>query len=124
MRLIVLTVAAVVVSGCGSEARDNRADAPEPHPPSAGNWRSLPWELVRVDGKRVTVRYEGGGCVVGKAGHVPVRAVAAEDRRVVTVGVYVATHNPCAGVGLRGTATVRLSDPLGDRRLGHAPVDE
>lgn len=79
-----------------------------PQPPRADHaWSSLRWSPVRVDGTKIVVAYESGGCVVRGPGEVPVRALAAERRDAVTIAVYAAASNPCAVVGLHGERSSR-----------------
>jgi hypothetical protein len=79
--------------------------------------------LIEVQGRDVIVSYQDGGCVA-EGGDVLVRGVAAESDDVVSVAVFVSSGNPCAGVGITGTAVARLARPLGERRLVHAEAHE
>jgi hypothetical protein len=85
---------------------------------------SVPWRLVGLDSahRTLTISYEGGGCQT-PAG---VRVTQATD--YVMVGAYDVIMKPtrtpvaCAAYAIVVTGTVTLDEPLGKRRLYHAPT--
>lgn len=120
MRLLPVALLLVLAS-CGGTREERVADAPEPQPPSAGEWSSVPWTLVKAQGREVVVRFRDGACV-GPEGAPLMVASAAETAEAVTIAVYTRSANPCAGVALGGPQTVRLDAPLAGRQLVHATV--
>lgn len=109
---------AVALLGCGEQ------DPPLKTPTGPVTVvRSVPWELVRTDGRHLVLSYTAGTC--GQADEPPrVVAVAREAEKSVTVEVRtrVVGANPCAGLALDGRVRVELDQPLSGRDLRHAPV--
>jgi hypothetical protein len=94
---------AATAGGCGSQARVV----------------SVPWWLVQAQGRQLTVASEGGGCQSFD------HASATETHHQVTVAVYDGLQGPgevCTGEAVLTRSTITLHQPLGNRKLVHAPV--
>jgi hypothetical protein len=98
--------------------------APRAVPPS---WQSVPWQLARVSGRRVTVHWQSGTCdpSLPPRPHIKIAQTNGAVTLAVVIHVVTATGGElCAGVGLGGTLSVTLARPLGDRPLSHAHVTD
>jgi len=104
------SIATVSISGCGVS-------------PSV---ESVPWRLVRVEDQRIVVSYESGTCNASVAPRPVARASETTASVTITVLVHVlkAGSGICAGVGLGGTATAKLSRPVGRRVILHGTVTD
>lgn len=105
LRVVLIAALAATTGACGSHAR----------------LVSVPWSLVRAPGRQLTVASEGGGCQSFD------HASATETRHRVTVAVYDVLQTPGAGEACTADAvltrtTITLRQPVGNRKLGHAPV--
>jgi hypothetical protein len=99
---------------------------PFPRPPRP-TLQSVPWHLLRVSGRRVTVGWSSGTCAPGLKPNAVIKAV--ETPRAVTLMVLVRVVTAeqglaCAGVGLAGTLSTTLASPLGHRSLVHGVVTD
>ena len=115
-----MLVAVVIFSaGCGKNA--DRGPVEQQQRSDRANWSSAEWTLVAAEGRKLTIRYSGGGCVGSRPGYVPLRRVVRERSDLVRIGIYLRTNNPCAGVITGGKTVVWLDRPLGDRKLARLP---
>ena len=96
---------------------------PRPGRPSI---QSVPWQLARVDGRRITVHWESGTCDPELKPRPRIRSVATATTITISVEVHVNRGGTglCAGVGLRGTLSTTLAQPVGDRRIRHGRVTD
>lgn len=110
-------LAATAVAGCGGDD-----DGDEPPATARVVKESVPWKLSSVDGRRLTVTYEAGTCAGEEMTVEPRVDEDAERVRIAVVARRQVHGNACAGLVKIGQLRVTLTDPLGDRRLVHAPV--
>lgn len=119
LRVALLVLPALVAAGCGDDER------PEPPRDARVLERSVPWEVVAIDGRRLTLRYEAGTCAGQR---LTVRPRVEEGPDAVTIAVVAARRvegrGVCAGLVRIGRVTARLDEPLEDRALLHAEVTE
>lgn len=85
--------------------------------------RSVPWTLMRAEGRRLVLAYSAGTCqrATGERRVVP-RVRETTKTVTIEVRVLVVEVNPCAGVVVGGQVRVPLDRSLGDRKLRHALV--
>jgi hypothetical protein len=100
---------------------------PPPPAPANRTVQSVPWHLARVSSRTITLNWSSGTC--GGPVHPAARIDVTETSQTITVRVlvHVVTAGPgtlCAGVGLGGTLSTTLPDPVGGRRILHGPVTD
>lgn len=129
-RLVVLLSIALLAGALLARRRRRRVphtslagDAPAARLASAVRFVSVPWELVTApaDEPALTIRYQGDE-------HMELdRLDAQETPTQVFVTVLMRWRPPAGGwfaYAHDHEAVVPLAQPLGDRELVHAPVDE
>jgi poly(3-hydroxybutyrate) depolymerase len=105
-RAIVIAAVAAAAAGCGSRDRSRRV--------------SVPWSLIRVQGRRLTIESVSGGCESFDRGS------AKETSQKVTIALYNLLRRQageaCTADAILTRSTIILDHPLGSRQLVHAPV--
>lgn len=92
-------------------------------------YASMEWApngTPKPESRKVKIRWSGDGFACQYRFH---RASARETKTTVTIKVLVhwrkmAEDEACILIAAGGTATVRLDEPLGDRKLRHAPTND
>jgi hypothetical protein len=82
---------------------------------------------VRLEGRRIVVRYESGTCNASITPRPVARVTETSSSVSVTVLLHVVKpggHLVCGGVGLIGTLTAKLSRPPGRREIVHGTVTD
>jgi len=105
-------------------AHPNVPPPPRPTPPSV---QSVPWQLAHVSGRRVTVRWASGTCDPSLRPNPTIKAIETSTSVTLTVLVHVVkagANSICAGVGLGGTVSTTLTDPVGTRKILHGTVTD
>lgn len=106
--MLVAAVAAVAAAAAGCGSGDHTRLV------------SVPWSLVRSEGRRLTIASVAGGCQSFD------RTGAKETKQLVTVSVYDllkrAPGEACAADAVLVRSTITLPHQLGSRKLVHAPV--
>ena len=109
-RCVVLAAGLLALTGCGGHHRTGRSQVV-----------SVPWQLVKAQGRHLRITSAGGGCQTFD--HTGVR----ESARVVQVAVYDKVYVPGSGEACPANAvlyrlTITLRRALDGRSLLHAPV--
>lgn len=103
--MLIASVAAAT-AGCGSSDRNRLV--------------SVPWTLVRSEGRRLTIQSVSGGC--DSFDHIR----PTETDQQVSVAVYNlltrTAGEACPADAIVTRSTITLHHPLGTRKLVHAPV--
>jgi hypothetical protein len=95
-------------------------------PPSV-SVESVPWQLAQLNGNTVTVRWESGTCDPSLPPKPTVKVIETASTVALSVLVHAAKeggHTICAGVGLGGTLSATLPQPIGTRKIAHAVVTD
>lgn len=100
---------------------------PPPPAPATLTVQSVPWHLARARGRTITVTWSSGTCDATVRPHPRLDVI--ETARSITIRVLVHTvqvsgSTICAGVGLGGTLSTTLSQPLANRRVLHGLVTD
>jgi hypothetical protein len=99
---------------------------PFPRPPQP-TVESVPWHLLRVSRRRITVGWSSGTCASTLKPDPSIKAVETPSAVTLMVLVHVVKAGQgilCAGVGLGGTLSTTLASPLGHRSLVHGVVTD
>jgi hypothetical protein len=121
--MLLIGVACIGLAACGA-----RTSPPHPAPATtlpartADGLVSVRWTLARSRSRSLTIRFLEPGCVYSFA-----RTASLQTSASVTVAVYD-HYRPlqpgvvCPAFLRVATATIALHEPLGGRRILHAPV--
>jgi hypothetical protein len=109
-RFVALAASAIALAGCGG------------HPRTGHNQlASVPWQLVKAQGRLLHIDSLGGGCR-----HFDHTGIL-ESSRTVQMAVYDKVYIPGPGEACTADAylyrlTITLRQPLDGRKLLHAPL--
>lgn len=101
-------------------------DIPPFPSPAQPTFESVPWHLLRVSGRMITVAWRSGTCAPGLKPKPMIKVIETPSTITLMVLVHVvkAGQGPCAGVGLGGILRTTLASPLGHRSLVHGVVTD
>ncbi|HUO69958.1 MAG TPA: hypothetical protein VMU39_04210 [Solirubrobacteraceae bacterium] len=120
-QLFLLAAACVGLAGCGTRIAQ-RPPARTLPARTADGLVSVRWTLGRARARSITIRFLEPGCVYSFA-----RTASLQTSQSVTIAVYD-HYRPlqpgvvCPAFLRLATATIALREPLGARRILHAPV--
>ena len=100
---------------------------PPPPPPETRTVRSVPWYLARLRGRTITVKWVSGTCDATVRPDPRIDVVETSRSITIRVLVHVVMANEgtaCAGVGLGGTLSTTLRQPVAGRRILHGLVTD
>jgi hypothetical protein len=111
---------AFVVASCGS-SRQTPTRGAVAHRTGHTLIVSVPWRFQSIESRRVRLSWIGGGCLT------PARTRVVEARRSVEIPVLAREYMPGPGEACTAdarfyTVQIHLRDPLGHRKLLHAPL--